>query len=302
MATVNNYRFRCVTEDTNVFVWGETAPTLCPNNSAHTVDLNTLTVVGTVAPADVTVTNDPDVIIKQERGTLGHYKILPLLLAGVPAGQTRYVDRVVPAYTRGLDWLSALFAGGDQVETGDLLCSGKLLVGQIAQVAADAAQGDTTITIAGPASVLQSTETGGALSEGFALSFGTENTTDAGINAAPPTATGTRSWSNPNQELKEYEIKRFGAATDIGGGNVTRTITLFTALDAAVTAGTAANLVMSAIPEPLTMLKGESLDVGGQAFVAGPMPAGTRLRAGFRNNGAAAKTVCGKLFVMFGGS
>ena len=60
MSTVYKYRFRCVTEDTNVFVWADSedpSPTLCPNDSAHTVDLGTLTIVDTVASNDVTVLN-----------------------------------------------------------------------------------------------------------------------------------------------------------------------------------------------------------------------------------------------------
>jgi len=240
--------------------------------------------------------------IQQERNTVGHYRILPLLLSAVPGGQTRYVDRVVPDFTRGLDWLSAVFDGGDQIDTGDLVCAGKLLFGQIAQVAAPAAQGDTQITIAGPENVLLDTENGGALSEGFFLSFGTETATATTINAAPPSISGTRNWSNPDQELREYEVKRYSAQTPIGGGNCLVTITLFTALEAAVSAGASANLISVAIPEPLTMLKGERLDVGGQCFSAGPLTPGSRLRAGFRNVSGSAKTVCGKLFVMFGGS
>jgi hypothetical protein len=245
---------------------------------------------------------DLHAVIQQERNTVGHYRIIPLLLAAVPAGQTRYVDFVVPDYTRGLDWLSALFCGGDQVETGDLVCAGKLLFGQIAQVAVPATAGDTSILIVGPMGVLLDASDGGALSEGFYLSFGTEATTAAGLNAGPPSISGARTWSNPDQELREYEIKRYSGQTLIGGGMCVVTVTLFTALEADVAADTSANLVSVAIPEPLTMVKGETLDVGGQSLVSGPMPPGARLRAGFRNNGASSKTVCGKLFCMFGGS
>ena len=301
MASVNNYRFRCVTEDANVFTWGEVAPTLCPNDSAHTVDLNTLTVIGSVASNDVIVANEPNIVIKQERKTVGHYKMLPINLT-VPAASTRYADRVVPDYTRGLDWLSSLFDGSGVVETGDEIVCGKLLVGQIAAVAADAAQDATTVVLAGPATVLKPTTDGGALDEGLFLSFGTENTTAAGINAAPPTATNGRTFSNPDQELREYEIKRIGTPTPIGGGNVTVAITLFTGLAAAVTAGTAANLVSNAIPEPLMMSAGERLDIGGQAVTSGNMPSGSKIRVGFTNNGAGSKTICGKLIVLYGGS
>lgn len=57
MSTVNHYRFRCVTEGVDVYVWGEALPTLCPNDSAHTINADSITIVETVSPTDVTVLN-----------------------------------------------------------------------------------------------------------------------------------------------------------------------------------------------------------------------------------------------------
>lgn len=46
MTTLYHYRLWCTTENTYVYTWAETAPTTCPNDTAHTVDANSLTVVG----------------------------------------------------------------------------------------------------------------------------------------------------------------------------------------------------------------------------------------------------------------
>lgn len=44
---VNRYRVRCTTEAAYVHAWATTAPTVCPNNSGHTIDASATAVVQT---------------------------------------------------------------------------------------------------------------------------------------------------------------------------------------------------------------------------------------------------------------
>lgn len=52
---VYQYRFNCVDEATDVTVWGTTAPTTCPNNTAHTIDPTSITIVSQVDTQQVIV-------------------------------------------------------------------------------------------------------------------------------------------------------------------------------------------------------------------------------------------------------
>lgn len=45
MTELNKYRIYCTTESTNVFVWSETTPTVCPNNNTHTIDDDSIVIV-----------------------------------------------------------------------------------------------------------------------------------------------------------------------------------------------------------------------------------------------------------------
>lgn len=45
---VYKYRVRCQTEGKNIFVWSESEPTSCPNNSEHTIDPSKTTIIGNV--------------------------------------------------------------------------------------------------------------------------------------------------------------------------------------------------------------------------------------------------------------
>jgi hypothetical protein len=53
--TVNKYRIFCETESAYKTVWGEEVPTLCPSDTAHTIDTDTITIVDTVTQNDVVV-------------------------------------------------------------------------------------------------------------------------------------------------------------------------------------------------------------------------------------------------------
>jgi hypothetical protein len=49
MISTNLYQFYCNTESQNVSVWNTEPPTVCPNNNTHTVDLSTMTIIGSIS-------------------------------------------------------------------------------------------------------------------------------------------------------------------------------------------------------------------------------------------------------------
>lgn len=67
---VYNYRFWCVTEEKYVYVWRsetEDPPTLCPNNTAHEVDLTGRTITTTVGSDGVIIEGvDDEVLIPEQ--------------------------------------------------------------------------------------------------------------------------------------------------------------------------------------------------------------------------------------------
>lgn len=54
MSTVAVYKYRlwCVAESAYVECWGESAPSTCPNNTQHSIDANSITIVDTILPSD----------------------------------------------------------------------------------------------------------------------------------------------------------------------------------------------------------------------------------------------------------
>jgi hypothetical protein len=50
-ATVYKYRIYCNTEAQNVYQWAETEPSTCPNNTAHTINPNSISIVDEQGPA-----------------------------------------------------------------------------------------------------------------------------------------------------------------------------------------------------------------------------------------------------------
>lgn len=241
------------------------------------------------APGAVIVDSIVDslVEVKQERKTPGHYHLKPIYF-DVPVGKTRYKDLVIPDYTNGMDILSCQFPTED-MESGDEIVAGKFLIGPIGQLAAPAAQGDTVVTVASTLGVLKTTRLGGALDEGFLLSFGVDDALDTDLNAEPPTKT----------ELPMFEIKRLGTETPVGGGNATCQITLFTGLDQAKSAGDPVNLIVAFVKESIPIVKNGTISVGGETLTAANCPANKRLRVGFKNNGANAKNIRGFLGMLY---
>jgi hypothetical protein len=234
-----------------------------------------------------------EVILRQERLTPGHYTPKSLSFT-IPPNEFRYKDIVIPDYTNGMDILSAMF-DSSQVDTGDEICCGKVIIGKIGVLAAPASAGDSVVIVASTAGVLRSTLQDGALDEGFNLSFGVEASTDSAINSGPPTGNPL----NPDQELKEYEIKRIGAETDAGGGTYTCAVTLFSTLASSVAAGTDVNIVAPFIKEPIPITKNGMINLGGETLTAGNIPANKRIRFGYKNNGAAEKTIRAVLGMLY---
>lgn len=77
---INYYRYFCNTENTNVYNWDNTTPTVCPNDNTHHVNLDSLTIINTIHSNSVT--------IKQTSGDIhGNYRIESKVLS-IPANQT----------------------------------------------------------------------------------------------------------------------------------------------------------------------------------------------------------------------
>jgi hypothetical protein len=53
--TIYKYRLYCITEAANVYTWAETAPTQCPNNTAHIINPNSLSIIDQVATNEITI-------------------------------------------------------------------------------------------------------------------------------------------------------------------------------------------------------------------------------------------------------
>lgn len=52
---VYKYRIYCITEGQNVYEWAESTPTTCPNNTAHTINLNSISIVQQLASNQVKI-------------------------------------------------------------------------------------------------------------------------------------------------------------------------------------------------------------------------------------------------------
>lgn len=70
MSTVYHYKFFCITENTYVDTWGETAPTLCPHNTSDTIDLNSMVIVEKITTDNVIIAD----------GTAGYYQATSMVI------------------------------------------------------------------------------------------------------------------------------------------------------------------------------------------------------------------------------
>ena len=65
--TVSRYRIMCNTDQKYVYVWSDTPPTVCPDNNAHLIDANTITIIDTISNSQVLIQHDTT-------GTFGRYR------------------------------------------------------------------------------------------------------------------------------------------------------------------------------------------------------------------------------------
>lgn len=240
----------------------------------------------------VVVRDEVKTRVQQSRGTSGHYKPLPVVFA-VPSGKVRYKDVTVPGLSAGIDWMDLDFLAAD-VTSGDKIVMGKGFMGVVGQVAANAAQGATSVLVASTPGVLAPTSRGGVLDEGFFLSFGAESTTDSDLNTAADAADPGDD-RNPAAELPEYMVLRLSDQDENGVAQ----IQLAQPLADAITAGAFVNLIVRVVDEPVEITKGKHYHFGAQALEAGSLPAGAKLRFGFRNESDHDETVRAELHTLY---
>ena len=70
--TVNKYRLRCTTDATDEYVWNTTTPTVCPTNTAHTINPNLTVIVDTVSSSMVEIREEQSNTTNTP--TQGYYK------------------------------------------------------------------------------------------------------------------------------------------------------------------------------------------------------------------------------------
>lgn len=108
MAVVHKYRVWCNTEAAWKFVWGETPPTQCPDNTADTIDLNSISIIETTGDAQSFTEEGAALIAKKDRGELaGNSVILKLLDAELAPETSTFLEWVIPS---GKQWNIRLFS------------------------------------------------------------------------------------------------------------------------------------------------------------------------------------------------
>jgi len=232
-------------------------------------------------------------VIKQHDLSSARYQMVPVIF-DIPALSTRYHDTTVPDYTTGWDIRYAEIPA-NALTTGDLLVTGKGMVGKIGAIAVPASIGATQVTVVSTFGVLRQHSLGGVVDEGVFLSFGTESSTAAAINATDPSA----NLINPSPELPEYEVKRISAETDIGDGLGITTFTLFSALADDVAPNDDVNLVVRFIRDGIEITTGEFFTIGDEVLGSTNLPAGRIVRVGYKNTSISAARVRGRLVVLY---
>jgi len=108
MAVVNRYRLWCVTESAHVFAWGEAAPTQCPNNSAHSIDADSVAIVESVGDAQAYTADGAAITIKKDQAEIsGNVVLMKRLDAELAPESNTHKDWVIPV---GKTWRVRLFA------------------------------------------------------------------------------------------------------------------------------------------------------------------------------------------------
>jgi hypothetical protein len=89
--SVNKYRIPCVTEATNVYSWGTTKPTLCPNNSAHTINSDLIAIVDNIKENKLKIDEN-------QQDTNGNFKYFTLTIEST--GPTGGEETTFKKFTR----------------------------------------------------------------------------------------------------------------------------------------------------------------------------------------------------------
>ena len=242
-------------------------------------------------PRIIDTLEESSIEIRQHAKSSNHFQVIPVEFT-VGGNTTQYKDIITPDYTKGWDPLS-ISHYASLATTGDQVVTAKILIGKIGSVASAVTAGATEVTLASSKGILLPMILGGVLDEGFYLSFGVENSTDAELNAG---ITGDP--VNPDEELKEYEIKRIGSEVDAGGGTFTNTITVFGTLPA-IAANLDANLVTRWVRSPISLISGQLIKWGSETLKGGNVPANKRTRFGYKNIGGTVLTIRGSLSVLY---
>jgi len=108
MATVYKYRVWCNTESGWQYVWAEEEPTVCPNNTGHTIDSDKTSISESSGDAQAYTEDGAAITTKKDRGELtGNSVILKRLDAELAPEAAASNDWVIPD---GKTWNVRLFA------------------------------------------------------------------------------------------------------------------------------------------------------------------------------------------------
>lgn len=147
-ATIYNYRIYCITEGQNVYEWNTVAPTTCPNNTAHTINPNSISIIDQRAPS---VTS-----IQQETvPTGGWFKTETIVLnAATGPGVTTSIAKSWPF---NISLINLYFQTSDE-HTGDAISIYWVEDLEIGSLISDVSVGATTASVS--ASVIQNVAIG----------------------------------------------------------------------------------------------------------------------------------------------
>jgi hypothetical protein len=135
-ATVYKYRIYCVTEAQNVYAWNATPPTTCPNNTAHTINANSISIVDQRASNIVK--------IKQESTpTGGNFRAETFVLTAATGPGMTVMQKSWPINISTLQ-VSFTTDSSNQGDTVTVECPSNLPIGAITQ---NVTAGDTVINV-----------------------------------------------------------------------------------------------------------------------------------------------------------
>lgn len=122
MTTVYKYRVYCVTDAIYEYQWGETEPTKCPTNTAHTIDASKTVIVDK---------NEPELVTVKEElvPTGGHFQITTVTLEAT-ANVTTTVDHSwpIPVTVLGVSFVTKAPHEGDLL---DIIVAPDTIVGTL---------------------------------------------------------------------------------------------------------------------------------------------------------------------------